>query len=91
MRWLDRIPLALLFILALLLALAPFYPEPHLWQKTEMLLEGTLRDPVDVFDLLFHASLGFVLILRLIRIVVQSRGRKDVPEVTLTPPEDPGP
>lgn len=88
MRWLDKIPLALLFVLALLLALAPFYPEPHLWQKTEMLLEGTLRDPVDIFDLLFHASLGLVLILRLTRIAVQSRRREDLPEITLTPPED---
>ena len=42
MKWLANIPYMLLVPLALFLALAPFTPEPHLWQKLRMLANGTL-------------------------------------------------
>lgn len=42
--------------LALALGLAPFFPEPHLVEKSRMLLAGTLRRPLDIFDLVLHAS-----------------------------------
>jgi len=41
--------------LALFLGFAPFYPRPHLTEKLGMLLHGTLRRPVDIFDLCWHA------------------------------------
>ena len=41
-HWLDQVPLGMLAIIALLLALAPFSPEPHLWEKLKMLVAGTL-------------------------------------------------
>ena len=41
--------------LALLLGLAPFLPMPHLAEKLQMLLDGTLTRPVDIFDLFWHA------------------------------------
>jgi hypothetical protein len=56
MKWLDRIPLGLLVAAALLLGLAPFVPEPHLWEKLKMLAAGTLVKPLDVFDLLMHGA-----------------------------------
>lgn len=37
MTWLDRMPLSLILLLALLLGLAPFRTEPHLWEKLKML------------------------------------------------------
>lgn len=40
--------------LALLLGLAPFYPQPHLVEKLGMLLNGTLHRPIDSFDLFWH-------------------------------------
>lgn len=40
--------------LALLIGLAPFYPVPHLVEKLKMLADGTLRRPLDVFDLFWH-------------------------------------
>ena len=67
LAWLDRFPLGLLIIGALLLGLAPFMPEPHLWGKLKMLTVGTLTRPVDIFDLLLHASLPVLLALKLIR------------------------
>ena len=45
----------LLIPLALLLGLAPFYPQPHLVEKIGMLMAGTLRRPIDIFDLVWHA------------------------------------
>jgi len=48
-----------LLVGALLLALAPFIPEPHLWQKWKMLMDGSLARPIDIFDVFYHL-LGFL-------------------------------
>ena len=56
MRWLDRIPLSTLAIAALLLGLAPFVSEPHLWEKLKMLFAGTLTRPIDILDLVMHGA-----------------------------------
>jgi hypothetical protein len=49
------------------LALAPFAPEPHLWQKLKMLLAGTLTRPIDIFDLFLHGAPLVLLVLKLMR------------------------
>ena len=67
MPWLDKIPLTALVIAALALGLAPLIPEPHLWQKLKMLANGALSRPIDIFDLVMHASLPLLLVIRLIR------------------------
>ena len=56
LKWLDDLPLPTLALVALLLGLAPFTPEPHLWQKLKMLLAGSLTRPIDIFDLLLHGT-----------------------------------
>lgn len=56
------IPLPILLVLCLTLGLAPFVPEPHVWEKIKMLLTGTLTKGVDIFDLAMH-GLPFVLLL----------------------------
>jgi hypothetical protein len=65
--WVDRLPLALLVALAAWMAVAPVVPEPHLWEKLKMLAAGTLRRPLDIFDLLFHAAPIALLAWRLVR------------------------
>jgi hypothetical protein len=65
--WLDEIPLPMLLLATILLGLAPFYPEPHLVEKLRMLSSGTLTRPLDIFDLLMHATPGLLLVLKLIR------------------------
>lgn len=70
MRWLDQIPLWALTVGALVLGLAPFTPEPHLWQKLQMLADGTLSRPIDIFDLVMHASLPLLLVVKLIRMAL---------------------
>jgi len=67
MKWLDKIPLTTLLIIALLLGLAPFTPEPHLWEKLKMLAAGELVKPLDIFDLFLHGAPVVLLLLKLTR------------------------
>ena len=62
MKWLDNIPYVVIVPLAVLLGLAPFTPEPHLWEKLRMLFAGTLVRPIDIFDLLLHGTPLLVLL-----------------------------
>ena len=41
--------LPILIVACLTLGLAPFMPEPHLWEKLKMLTSGELAKPVDIF------------------------------------------
>ena len=67
LKWLDNIPLGILVVLAAFLGLAPFTPEPHLWQKLNMLFAGQLVKPLDIFDLFLHGSPVVLLVIRLLR------------------------
>ena len=66
MKWLDRIPYMYIAPLAIFLALAPFLPEPHLWEKLKMLFAGTLVRPIDIFDLFLHGTPLLMLILKML-------------------------
>jgi len=66
MNWLDKIPYAVIVPLAVVLALAPFTPEPHLWEKLKMLFAGTLARPIDIFDLFLHGTPLLILVLKLV-------------------------
>jgi hypothetical protein len=67
LAWLDHVPLIPLAVGALFLGLAPFSPEPHLLQKMKMLAAGQLTRPLDIFDLVMHAALPLLLVLKLAR------------------------
>lgn len=67
MNWIDRQPLILFLLIALTLGLAPFVPEPHIWEKLKMLGSGELRRPIDIFDLLLHGTPWVLLGLKLYR------------------------
>ena len=71
MNWIDRQPLSLFLLAALTLGLAPFVPEPHIVEKLRMLAAGELTRPIDIFDLLMHATPWILLFLKLYR---SSRG-----------------
>lgn len=73
MKWLDRIPLVWLVVLALWMAVAPITPEPHLIEKLRMLGQGTLSRPLDIFDLFIHTMPLVLLALRLWRRVKATR------------------
>ena len=51
----------------LLLGFAPFYPQPHILEKLRMLMAGTLKKPIDIFDLFWHAWPFVLLAYRIFR------------------------
>jgi hypothetical protein len=68
MDFLRKIPTGQLAVGAILLALAPFYPEPHLLEKLRMLSDGDLKKPIDIFDLFLHGTLLVLLLIKLVLI-----------------------
>ena len=62
---LDKLPLSVLIIASLTLGLAPFTPEPHLWEKLKMLASVTLTASIDIFDLLLHGLPWVLLVAKL--------------------------
>jgi hypothetical protein len=73
MKWLDKIPLPFIAIAAIFLAVAPIVPQPHLLEKLQMLFNGTLTRPIDIFDLFWHSWPLVLLVLKLIRMRQLSR------------------
>ena len=67
LRYKFLIPLALLF------GLAPFSPQPHLVEKLGMLFEGTLRKPIDVFDLFWHSWPIVLLVVKIVTDLTRHR------------------
>jgi len=67
MKWLDDIPYFMLIAAAILMALLPFQPEPHLIEKLSMLSQGTLTKPIDIFDLFWHSLPMILLVLKYMR------------------------
>ncbi len=68
MNFIDQLPWPILIIACLLLGFAPFYPEPHIVEKIRMLFQGTLKKPLDIFDLCYHAAPFIILIVKIIRL-----------------------
>jgi len=69
LTWIDKLPWPNLLILGIVLALLPFNPEPHLWEKVKMLMAFELNKAIDIFDLLMHASGLFLITLKGIRVL----------------------
>ncbi len=69
-----RIPYSVLIVLALLMALQPIGQQPHLVEKLGMLASGTLRRPIDIFDLFLH---GTPLVLLVWKVVGDLKAKRD--------------
>lgn len=67
MKWIDKIPLLPLVFAGVFLLLAPFVPEPHLFEKIKMLVAGELVKPLDILDLFWHGVPPILLTIRLYR------------------------
>ena len=70
LNWIDGLPWALVVLLCLTLGLAPFAP-PHLVEKLQMLIRGSLVRPLDWFDLLLHSLPWILLIVKSARALGQ--------------------
>lgn len=71
LKWIDRIPLYILAIVAIPLAIAPYPidPESHLLEKLHMLVSGRLTASIDIFDLLLHGIPSVLLLYKLFRLM----------------------
>jgi hypothetical protein len=67
MKKLSAISWPVVIILCLTLGLAPYTPEPHVWQKLQMLLSGTLTRPIDILDFILHGAPWVLLVLKVVR------------------------
>ena len=76
-KWIQKIPLVWLVLIAGWLAIAPVQPEPHLLEKWRLLLNGELSRPIDWFDWLFHTLPLLVLGWR---VVLALRSRRQMGE-----------
>lgn len=72
-KLLDRMSLPLLVVLCLTLGLAPFTPEPHLWEKLKLLVSGELGKAIDILDLLLHGSPWILLLIKLVLLATKKR------------------
>ncbi|WP_439139068.1 RND transporter [Roseicyclus sp.] len=64
-RLLAALPYSVLILICLTWGLAPFFPEPHIWEKLKMLAAGELVRPLDIFDLVLHGLPWLALIAKL--------------------------
>lgn len=72
MAFLDTLPWNLVILACLTLGLAPFFPEPHIWEKLKMLAAGELAKPIDIFDLIMHGAPFVLLVAKGLRTVMAS-------------------
>lgn len=80
MKILDSLSFTWLVPIALILAVLPVHPQPHLIEKLTMLFQNNLTKPIDIFDLVLHGAPLLVLSMKIVyslhkRIV---RNRPDV-------------
>ena len=67
LKFLDQIPYSVLIIFTIVMLLLPFIPMPHVMEKLIMLKNGTLKKPIDIFDLFYHTAPLMLLIVKLFR------------------------
>jgi len=73
----DRIPFTFFIAICASLGLAPFFPEPHVWEKLKMLADGSLSRPVDMFDLFMHGTPWVLLILKILRAISKQEEKSE--------------
>jgi hypothetical protein len=60
----SKLPWIVVILGSLTLGLAPFSPQPHLFEKVGMLISGELSRGIDFFDLFLHGLFPFLLIVK---------------------------
>ncbi|MBF0266154.1 MAG: hypothetical protein HQL46_12890 [Gammaproteobacteria bacterium] len=58
MKFIDRLSWPMIIIMGGFLAIAPYpgAPMPHSIEKIQMLFDGSLSKPIDIFDLIMHTA-----------------------------------
>ena len=72
--YLENMAYPILIIGAVLMLAAPFTPMPHILEKINMLKNGQLTKPIDIFDLFFHLIPTILLAIKIVRDILQRSG-----------------
>jgi len=75
MKIFDSFSWLMVVVICATLGLAPFTPEPHVWEKLKMLFSGELNQGIDIFDLMMHGLPWVILIGKLARQVTQIQSK----------------
>lgn len=67
MKWIDKMPLFPLAVVAIFMGVLPLHSTPHLVEKLNMLQSGVLTRPIDIFDLFMHGTPAALLVIRIVR------------------------
>ena len=66
----SKINLPILIVACASIGLAPLFPEPHVWEKLRMLMQGNLTRAIDWFDLLMHSAPWVLVVLKILASIV---------------------
>lgn len=72
---LRKLPWTVLILGSLTLGLAPFSPQPHLFEKIGMLMNGELSRGIDIFDLFFHGFFPLLLVSKIVFFLSDNNSR----------------
>ena len=61
----SKINWPILLVACATIGLAPLFPEPHVWEKLRMLVQGNLTLAIDWFDLLMHGTPWVLMVLKI--------------------------
>ena len=61
----SKINWPILIVACATIGLAPLFPEPHVWEKLRMLVQGNLTRAIDWFDLVMHGTPWVLLVLKI--------------------------
>jgi len=73
LNFLDKIPYSILIIFTIVMLVAPIKPMPHVIEKILMLTNGTLSQPLDIFDLFYHLFPLMLLVLKVVNDYVRKK------------------
>ncbi len=61
----SKINWPILIVACATIGLAPLFPEPHVWEKLWMLVQGNLTRAIDWFDLVMHGTPWVLVVLKI--------------------------
>ena len=61
----SKINWPILIVACATIGLAPLFPEPHVWEKLRMLVQGNLTRAIDWFDLVMHGTPWVLVVLKI--------------------------
>lgn len=65
--FLDKLPAGPVMFFGGIYFFMPVLPEPHLWEKAKMIVDGIPLMPIDYFDIVVHIAGGALALAMFVR------------------------